>query len=105
VKVDRYDEQHAVHVVRGGVVAVSVNERRPRCTSRPRDRFRTKTTSNMPRPVTTSLFSLTIVQIRPFCFSRLVEIEEIDDERVSQEDRDVLRLEENTWGLLQALMP
>ena len=36
---------------------------------------------------------------------RLVELEENEEERVSQEDTDLLRLEQNTWGLLQALMP
>jgi hypothetical protein len=36
---------------------------------------------------------------------RITDFEENGDERLSQEDIDVLKLEENTWGLLQALMP
>lgn len=36
---------------------------------------------------------------------RLAEFEENGGARTSQEDIDLLRLEQNTWGLLQAVMP
>jgi hypothetical protein len=36
---------------------------------------------------------------------RLVEFEENGEQKPPQEDLDLLRLEQNTWGLLQAVMP
>jgi hypothetical protein len=36
---------------------------------------------------------------------RLIEYEESGDGKLNQEELDLLRLERDTWGLLQAVMP
>ncbi|KAJ6620333.1 107-domain-containing protein [Mycena sp. CBHHK59/15] len=44
-------------------------------------------------------------RLRQICHNQLVDYEENGDGRLSQEELDLLRLERDTWGLLQAVMP
>ncbi|KXN92482.1 hypothetical protein AN958_07429 [Leucoagaricus sp. SymC.cos] len=44
-------------------------------------------------------------RLRQLCRDQLDEYEEAGDDQRSSEELELLRLEENTWGLLQAVMP
>ncbi|KAF8151524.1 nuclear pore protein 84/107 [Crassisporium funariophilum] len=44
-------------------------------------------------------------RMRQICHDQIQEFEDSTDSRTLREDIEVLRLEENTWGLLQAVMP
>ncbi|KAF7298503.1 Nuclear pore complex protein [Mycena kentingensis (nom. inval.)] len=44
-------------------------------------------------------------RLRQICHDQLVDLEENRDARTTQEDLELLRLERDTWGLLQAVMP
>ncbi|KAJ7273472.1 nuclear pore protein 84/107 [Mycena haematopus] len=44
-------------------------------------------------------------RLRQICHDQLVDYEENGDGRSTQEELDLLRLERDTWGLLQAVMP
>ncbi|KAJ7118836.1 nuclear pore protein 84/107 [Mycena epipterygia] len=44
-------------------------------------------------------------RLRQTCHNQLVDYEENGDGRLTQEELDLLRLERDTWGLLQAVMP
>ncbi|KAJ6546893.1 nuclear pore protein 84/107 [Mycena capillaripes] len=44
-------------------------------------------------------------RLRQICHEQLVEYEENGDGRTTQEELELLRLERDTWGLLQAVMP
>jgi hypothetical protein len=91
----------ALHDVRGRPGVMSGYGRRFNSAVGSRSWFRAKTATNLPRPVS----SFVVVVNTDHLLCRLAEMEENDDGSLSQEDRDVLRLEENTWGLLQALVP
>jgi len=85
-------------------IVMSVYERRPCGPSRPRDWLRTKTSSNLSRPVSLSSLTYHITDFTLFHY-RLAEFEENRDERAHPEELAALRMEANTWGLLQALIP
>ncbi|CAK5283093.1 unnamed protein product [Mycena citricolor] len=44
-------------------------------------------------------------RLRQICHDQLVDLEENGDGQTTQEELDLLRLERDTWGLLQAVMP
>ncbi|KAF8884657.1 nuclear pore protein 84/107 [Infundibulicybe gibba] len=44
-------------------------------------------------------------RLRQICYDQLIELEETGGRRVSVEEMELLRLEHNTWSLLQAVMP
>jgi nuclear pore complex protein Nup107 len=44
-------------------------------------------------------------KMRQICQEQLVEVEESGDGRYSAEELEALRMESDTWGLLQAVMP
>jgi len=44
-------------------------------------------------------------RLRQICCDRLTELEGNPDERAHPEELAALRMEANTWGLLQALIP
>ncbi|KIM73766.1 hypothetical protein PILCRDRAFT_55142, partial [Piloderma croceum F 1598] len=44
-------------------------------------------------------------RFRQICRDQLAEFEENLDDRAHAEELAALRMEENTWGLLQALIP
>ncbi|KAJ7272963.1 nuclear pore protein 84/107 [Mycena rebaudengoi] len=44
-------------------------------------------------------------RLRQICHNQLIEYEESGDGKLNQEELDLLRLERDTWGLLQAVMP
>ncbi|KAG1800698.1 uncharacterized protein BJ212DRAFT_1287070 [Suillus subaureus] len=44
-------------------------------------------------------------RLRQLCRDQITEAENSASSDVSQEELDVLRMEANTWGLLQAVMP
>ncbi|KAJ7494494.1 nuclear pore protein 84/107 [Mycena galericulata] len=44
-------------------------------------------------------------RLRQLCHNQLLDYEENGDGRSTQEELDLLRLERDTWGLLQAVMP
>lgn len=54
--------------------------------------------------VTTSGFKVLSVE-RDLPFTRITEVENSTSSDVSQEELEALRMEANTWGLLQAVMP
>lgn len=44
-------------------------------------------------------------KLRQICQEQLAEAEEANDNRLSSEELEALRMESDTWGLLQAIMP
>lgn len=44
-------------------------------------------------------------KLRRICQEQLLEVEECGDDRYSLEELEALRMESDTWGLLQAVMP
>ena len=54
--------------------------------------------------VTISEFKFLSVE-RDLPFTRITEVENSTSSDVSQEELEALRMEANTWGLLQAVMP
>ncbi|KAG1769096.1 hypothetical protein EV702DRAFT_920974, partial [Suillus placidus] len=44
-------------------------------------------------------------RLRQLCHDQITEVENSASSDVSQEGFDVLRMEANTWGLLQAVIP
>ncbi|TFK71838.1 hypothetical protein BDN72DRAFT_816969 [Pluteus cervinus] len=44
-------------------------------------------------------------RLRQICRDQIADLEDVADRRTSREQLELLRLEQNTWGLLQAVMP
>ncbi|EEB98507.1 hypothetical protein MPER_01969 [Moniliophthora perniciosa FA553] len=44
-------------------------------------------------------------RLRQLCRDQISELEESNTGEISPEELDLMRLEENTWALLQAIMP
>lgn len=80
-----------------------VDERRLACHTRPRDRFCAAAQADLSRPV--SHFFTREESNASQKTSRIAEWEELGDGRTTREELDLLRLEQHTWGLLQAVMP